>query len=478
MSEESRSCFVVMGFGKKTDFETGRTLDLDKTYKYIIKPAVTAAGLTCTRADEIPHTGVIDVPMYEQLLRADIVIADLSTSNKNAFYELGVRHALRPYTTIVICEDGIKSFPFDVNHVVIQQYHHMGEGIDFGEVERFREVIRNAVINVYAQGQRSKDSPVYTFLTGLNPPALEEKIKEIAEGAAKSAPAAAEAGGNIIYSELMEQVEEAQAEGDFVTAKALLSRVRRRMKDAAQKAAKAASVEGNVPERPEDPYIIQQLALATYKSKQPTPQAALEEARELLLTLQPSTSNDTETLGLWGAVHKRLWDITETVGHLDEAVRGYERGFYLRNDYYNGINLAYLLNVRAHNAAKVAKAAQSTANAAHWAAAIADFVQAERIRREVLEICEQWLADNPAPNQTASDEAKANHTEAKYWVVATKAEALLGIGQAEHAEQTYNEAYALAPPKSFMIPSTKEQRDKLQAMLTDSPLQHVRIHEV
>ena len=94
--EVKGTCFVVMGFGKKTDFETGRTLDLDKTYKGIIKGAVTDAGLKCIRADEIKHSGPIDAPMYEQLLNADVVVADLSTSNKNAYYELGVRHALRP----------------------------------------------------------------------------------------------------------------------------------------------------------------------------------------------------------------------------------------------------------------------------------------------------------------------------------------------------------------------------------------------
>src|SRR5215212_3617058 len=123
-NEESKdvkgTCFVVMGFGKKTDFETGRTLDLDKSYKYIIKPAVMDAGLKCIRADEISHSGVIDVPMYEQLLKADVLVADLSTSNKNALYELGVRHALRPYTTVVIAEDGIKVFPFDLSHVVVR----------------------------------------------------------------------------------------------------------------------------------------------------------------------------------------------------------------------------------------------------------------------------------------------------------------------------------------------------------------------
>ena len=90
------TCFVVMGFGKKTDFQTGRVLDLNKSYQYMIKPAVEDAGLECVRADEIVHSGTIDVPMYHQLLTADVVIADLSTSNPNAFYELGVRHALRP----------------------------------------------------------------------------------------------------------------------------------------------------------------------------------------------------------------------------------------------------------------------------------------------------------------------------------------------------------------------------------------------
>jgi hypothetical protein len=90
------TCFVVMGFGKKTDFETGRVLDLDASYQALIKPAVEAAGLKCIRADEIKHSGLIDDPMYEQLLTADVVVADLSTSNRNAIYELGVRHALRP----------------------------------------------------------------------------------------------------------------------------------------------------------------------------------------------------------------------------------------------------------------------------------------------------------------------------------------------------------------------------------------------
>ena len=74
-----------MGFGEKTDFKTNRTLDLDKTYR-IVRDAVEEAGFECIRADDIVHSGIIDKPMYEHLLNADVAIAHLSTSNENAIY--------------------------------------------------------------------------------------------------------------------------------------------------------------------------------------------------------------------------------------------------------------------------------------------------------------------------------------------------------------------------------------------------------
>jgi hypothetical protein len=462
-SKPKGSCFVVMGFGKKTDFETGRTLDLDKTYKYIIKPAVNDTGLECRRADEIPHSGVIDVPMYEELLTADVVVADLSTSNKNAFYELGVRHALRPYTTIVICEDGAKSPPFDVNHILIRPYHHMGEGIDFGEVERFRGALKDAILEILNQDPRREDSPVYTFLKGLTPPALAKAMEGVAKAVAEAAPVAQAAQPDgVAYSAMMEEVDQAQAEGDFVTAKAMLSRLRRKMKEAAARAAEEARKNGHADaqERPEDPYIVQRLALITYKSKVPSPQAALDEARGLLLTLDPETSNDTETLGLWGAVHKQLWYLTGDPAYLTEAMRGYERGFYLRNDYYNGINFAYLLNVRADAASRAAVAAPAEAIQLR-AEAIACFYDAAKVRAEVLKICDTVLQTETLPPDDT------------YWLMATRAEALLGTGDEDGANRQLAEAFAIAP-KSWMKGSTEEQMGKLRDLLADSPLKFVR----
>ena len=462
------TCFVVMGFGKKTDFETGRTLDLDKSYRNIIKPAVIAAGLDCVRADEITHSGIIDVPMYEKLLTADVVIADLSTSNKNAYYELGVRHALRPHTTIVICEDGAKSFPFDVNHVVIRQYHHMGEGIDFDEVERFRTALTGAIKEILDDDPRANDSPVYTFLNDLTPPMLKAAMRGVAAEVGRTS-AATDQGTTAedpIYSTLMEEANEAQAQSDFSTAKVLLTRLRKKMREAAVKEAEQARQKNpDARERPEDPDIIQRLALVTYKSNSPTPEKALTEARELLLTLNPLTSNDTETLGLWGAVHKRFWGETKDPAHLAEAVRGYERGFYLRNDYYNGINLAYLLNVRAANSCELADKAASPEEATRLRGdAIACFVRAEKVRTEVLEICERALQNE---RLSAAD---------RYWVLATMAEAYVGIGDETRAQQKFSEAVA-ALPKSWMKESTDKQMEALRDLLKNSPLRFVRATE-
>jgi hypothetical protein len=111
-AKDAKRCFIVMGFGMKTDYATGRKLDLDKSYRLLVKPVVEEKGLVCVRADEIRHSGAIDVPMYRELLTADVVIADLSTANPNALYELGIRHALRPRTTVVISENKLP-YPFD-----------------------------------------------------------------------------------------------------------------------------------------------------------------------------------------------------------------------------------------------------------------------------------------------------------------------------------------------------------------------------
>lgn len=416
-----QTCFVVMGFGEKTDYKTSRVLDLNKTYKHIIKKAVEAAGLVCVRADEIAHSGTIDAPMYEQLLDADLVVADLSTSNLNAAYELGIRHALKPSTTIIIAEDQFTS-PFDLNHIVVRKYRHDGKALDIDVVEEFRDNLTQAIKDIMVNGR--VDSPVYTFLP------LTAPSRRVTQLLAQAAAAAEEAAPQASLAALMDGAQEAKAERDFVTAKSLLK--------AARKIA------------PRDSYVVQQLALVTYKSKLPDEARALEQALDILTELDPLHSNNAETLGLWGAVHKRLFILNKKRSDLDAAIFAYEKGYRLLADYYNGINWAFLLNMRA--------------SMSEPADAIADFILARRTRSDVADLCKaklEGLKDSPGTQ------------EERYWLLATLGEAALGVGDEALSADYLAQATAVAAG-TWMADSTNEQLPALRAYLADSPLKWIK----
>ena len=432
------TCFVVQGFGKKTDYTDGRILDLDASYA-VIKEAVEAAGLSCIRADEIIHSGAIDLPMYEQLLRADLVIADLSTYNVNAIFELGVRYGLRPHATIIVAEEGFKH-PFDVSHIAITPYKHLGEDIGRKEAERFKQVLIEK-IKVIAGGGNT-DSPVYTFLHQLEPPqdrairAVAAAVEAaVAEAAASVPPAEPPADGGEDAQTSKWLLETALAKinppdgqaSDFSGAKMLLEMV--------------------LVKRPYDHFIVQQLALATYKARQPTPLDALLAARELLRTHDPVTTNDPETLGLWGAIHKRLWDIEPLPEYLSTAITAYSRGFYLKQDHYTGINAAALLDLRALLSARAGEREE----------AIADKVLARRTREEVLGYVAPKLGDQA---ELPADK--------RYWVLASMWEIAVGLGRDADATTWEQAARALKPP-DWMLQSTADQLQRVrqtQAELT------------
>jgi len=436
------SCFVIMGYGKKTDFKQNKSFDLDKTYRNIIKPAAEAAGFKCKRADEVQHAGVIDVPMYERLLMADLVIADVSTANINAFFELGVRYALRPKTTIVIAEKNFE-MGFDMGHVVIRRYEHLGSGIDYDEVERVKEELTKACREIPQTDQT--DSPVYTFLADLVAPSRGLNVKTAATLAAAAerereertraalAQATTEAEKAALeqpLAALMKTAREARARGDFRSMRDVLRGVR--------------AVQGDKA----DPYIVQQLAFATYKSNDPDAKAALLESKAILSPLDPQASSDPETLGLWGAIHKRLYEMKELsvqdhAEALTTAIRAYQKGFYLKNDYYNGINFAFLLDCRAAELG--------------GEDAIADRVQARRMRERVVGICTQLLGEGI---RVESEDKKSDE---EYWVRATLVEALFGLGKAAESEAEFAVAKRAAF-EPWMINTTEEQIAKLRAL--------------
>jgi hypothetical protein len=447
-----------MGFGTKTDYATGRKLDLNKSYRLLIKPVVEEKGLTCIRADEIRHSGSIDVPMYRELLNADVVIADLSTANVNAFYELGIRHALRPHTTIVISEDKLV-YPFDLNHVKITSYTHLGEGIEYEEVERFRRILGETLQAVL--DKKEPDSPVYTYLDGLTPPLLKEQADELAERIAEHLADDDDEEVKVLrkprvkadktLSLLIEQGETAIDKKEFFKARKLF-----------ESALLIGSDGIEVPILKNDPYLVHRLALATYKSQKPDAISALNEGLKLLHQLDLAHTNDPETVTLAGAIEKKFYELGQGDEHLSNAILFFQRGYYLLNNRYNCINLAYMQNCRANSSLCTTKEEQ-----------IADMVYASHTRRRVLQVCENDLNEllkreqrNTIDNGENKEIIKQRtyHNEQKFWIYVNKAEAHFALGEFDAYRAAVNAA-KLIEHKPWMIESFEEQVAKLRVLL-------------
>ncbi len=104
--------FVAMPFGSKPGPD-GQLIHFNRVYAELIAPAIEAAGLSAFRADQEQQAGDIRSDMFQELLIADLVVADLSIDNPNVWYELGVRHALRA-RGVVLLMGGRATTAFDV----------------------------------------------------------------------------------------------------------------------------------------------------------------------------------------------------------------------------------------------------------------------------------------------------------------------------------------------------------------------------
>jgi hypothetical protein len=107
---EKKSCFVISPIGKRGSETRKHT---DQVFNHIISPIVKQLGFSPERSDHIEQTGKITDQIFERLLSADVVIADMSTHNPNVFYELAIRHVIKKPCLHLIMESD--TIPFDVH---------------------------------------------------------------------------------------------------------------------------------------------------------------------------------------------------------------------------------------------------------------------------------------------------------------------------------------------------------------------------
>ena len=100
--------FVVMQF----------TEPFDSLYAEVIRPVCERMGLHAYRADEVFRPGLILQDVISGLVESDVIIAEITPTNANVFYELGYAHACNTPTVLLARRNG--TLPFDVSgHRVI-----------------------------------------------------------------------------------------------------------------------------------------------------------------------------------------------------------------------------------------------------------------------------------------------------------------------------------------------------------------------
>lgn len=399
---EKKICFVVMGFGKKKDPDTNRTIDLDATYKKIIRPAVESTGCKCIRADEIIETRIIDRSMYALLYYADIVIADISTFNPNAIYELGVRHALRPYSTIIIKEEEGK-IPFDIGHVKMIGYKHLGAEISEGEAKKGISELRNTIQTVLRQPQT--DSPLYSCISGMQKPEIgQDEILKIIDELKNNEDS--------IYA-LTEKAKDCMSKKNFVEAEKIWEKLCSKTEN--------------------EKYYIQQQALCRYKSKSPNELQALTDA--LVIMAKIENQIDTETLGILGAINKRLWHITSQQSYLAKAIDLYKRGWNLYKDYYTGENYATCM----YEESKIEQSSDMK---------IYCTIEAQRTYEEIVSVILESLREQ--------------EPEELLWKYASLSNAYFALGDNANAEK-YENLFKGQDPQQWQIDTFEETKTLLKS---------------
>ena len=155
-------CFVIRGFGKKKDSEN-QEIDFDDVEQKLIKPALDASGLSGGTTVTEMNAGSIHEDMFRFILKADIVVCDITVHNPNVFYELGVRHALRRQHTVLIRGDRTADkTPFDIAGMRYVTY----EVDDPGKAkDDLIETLKATLIS-----DRETDSPVFLMMPALPDP--------------------------------------------------------------------------------------------------------------------------------------------------------------------------------------------------------------------------------------------------------------------------------------------------------------------
>jgi len=335
-------CFVIMPFGVKKD-ASGKSIQFDEVYRQIFHPAIERAGWNPIRADEEFVGGMIHKPMYERLMLCDYAIADLTSANANVFYEVGIRHGIRPHTTILTFS-GNERLPFDVAPLRGLPY-----SLDqFGMPDNVEQDIDNLVKRFKECEEPVDDSPLFQLveemprvdISRLKTDTFRDSIEYSKTIKAKLGDA--RAIGSSEVAAVAESLGDLHKVDPAIIIDLLLS-----YRAVSDWQAMVDLVE-NMPSILQRKVMVQeQLGFALNRLEQH------DEAEETLTRLIDAHGDSSETNGLLGRVYKDQWNKANIAGeklkargYLKKAIECYLKGFESDwRDAYPGINAVTLMEM-------------------------------------------------------------------------------------------------------------------------------------
>jgi hypothetical protein len=341
-------CFILMPFGKKPD-AAGAMIDFDAVYHELIAPAIEEAGLEPLRADEELTGGIIHKPMFERLILCEFAVADLTTANANVFYELGVRHAVRPASTVLIFSEGSR-LPFDVALLRALPYQLNAAGLPENIAQN-----KQSMVNCLAEARRTFvdnpkaiiDSPIYQLVENYpdidreKTDVFRERVRYSADMKVRLAEARRQGMDALraIEAELdnIKEVESGVVIDLFLSYRAVKGW--KEMIALVEKMSRplAATV-----------MVQEQLALALNRDGQGEP------AERVITDLLAQRGASSETYGILGRIYKDRWEAALKSGNkflarglLDKAAEAYLHGFEADwRDAYPGVNAVTLMELK------------------------------------------------------------------------------------------------------------------------------------
>lgn len=447
-------CFVITSYGQKEDLNDLKSRDpsseksevkkinFQRIYDELIAPAIIGADMEPILESEEKSMGNIHKTMYEKIILSEFCVADLTNLNPNVYYELGMRYAVKPFSTIPIMASSHFPLPFDINVNRLIAYQ-VDENYNLTNKEEDIKSLKEALL--YAKSNAGTDSPLYDLVDGIafqNSVAHEktdifrervnydEKIKESLKYARSVKDNDYSIQKSMRIEAIKKVVDQQRPLENIETAVLIDIMLSYRNVEAFEE------MQAFIEELPayvlETIMVQEQYAFVLNRNggkANPIDEILIDKAEDTLKKLEDKDSASSETYGIWGRIHKDKFDRAYKAGslgeakfHLKNALKYYKKGFeFDPRDAYPGVNYVTCLDL----------------------------------------LGEDEAALRLVPAVEFSVESKMKRKESDYWDKATLLELSVIERKYERAEELVFEAKPLVN-EEWMIPTTVNNLEKIR----------------